>query len=109
MIKDKTLPHRKTSNRNSQILQKWFILGSSHHGSAVKNPTSIHEDVGSIPHVSMSCGVCHRHGSDPTLLWLWRRPAAVSPIRPLAWEFPYAAGVALKSSGSFYCQQWMVW
>ena len=31
------------------------------------------------------------------LLWLWRRPAAVALIRPLAWEHPYAAGVALKS------------
>ena len=26
-----------------------------------------------------------------------RRLAAVAPIRPLAWELPYAAGVALKS------------
>jgi len=34
--------------------------------------------------------------SDPTLLWLWRRPAAAAPIRPLAQELPYAAGVALK-------------
>ena len=31
------------------------------------------------------------------LLWLWHRPVATSPIRPLAWEPPYAAGVALKS------------
>ena len=30
------------------------------------------------------------------LLWLWCRLAAAVPIRPLAWEFPYAAGVALK-------------
>ena len=28
---------------------KKFILGSSHHGSAETNLTSIHEDVGSIP------------------------------------------------------------
>ena len=27
---------------------------------------------------------------------IWCRPAAVAPIRPLAWEPPYAAGVALK-------------
>ena len=26
--------------------------------------------------------------------WLW--PAAVVPIRPLAWELPHALGVALK-------------
>ena len=28
---------------------------------------------------------------------LWRRLAAVAPIRALAWELPYAAGVALRS------------
>ena len=44
----------------------------------------------------MSCGVGHRHGSDVALLWLWCRPAAVAPIRPLVWEPPYAVGVALK-------------
>ena len=42
----------------------------------------------------MSSGKCHRCGSDLTLLWLW--PAAIAPIRHLAWEPPYAAGVALK-------------
>ena len=30
-------------------------------------------------------------------LWLWCRPAAVALIQPLAWELPYAMGVALKS------------
>ena len=30
------------------------------------------------------------------MLWLWYRPAVAAPIRPLAWEFPYAADVALK-------------
>ena len=39
----------------------------------------------------MSCGVGHRCGSDPELLWLWPRPAAIALIRPLAWEPPYAA------------------
>ena len=32
------------------------------------------------------------------LLWLWRRLAAVAPIRPLAWEHPYAMGAALKKA-----------
>ena len=44
----------------------------------------------------MSCGVGCRRGSDPELLWLWPRPEATAPIRPLAWELPCAAGVALK-------------
>ena len=30
------------------------------------------------------------------VLWLWRRPVATAPIRPLAWEAPYDVGVALK-------------
>ena len=44
----------------------------------------------------MSCGIGHRHGSDPELLWLWCRPVATTPIRPLAWEPPHAEGAALK-------------
>ena len=42
----------------------------------------------------MSCGVGCRRGSDPALLWLWRRLVATAPIRPLAWEPPYAKGAA---------------
>ena len=45
----------------------------------------------------MNCGVGCRCGSDPTLLWLWCRPTAIAPIRPLAWELLYAMGVALKN------------
>ena len=46
----------------------------------------------------MSCGVGGKCGSDLVLLWLWRRPAAVAPIQPLAWEPAYAMGVALKNA-----------
>ena len=46
----------------------------------------------------MNCGVGHRHGLDPTLLWLWHRLAAIAPIRSLAWESPYAAVAALKKA-----------
>ncbi len=28
------------------------------------------------------------------MLWLWHRPVATAPIRPLAWEPAYAAGAA---------------
>ena len=45
----------------------------------------------------MSCGVGHRHGPDPMLLWLWCQPAATAPIGHQAWESLYARGVAIKS------------
>ena len=46
----------------------------------------------------MSCGIDHRCGSDPTLLWLWRRPEATALIQPLTWEPPYASGMALEKT-----------
>ena len=45
----------------------------------------------------MSCGVDRRCGSDLMLLWLWGRPIATAPIGSLAWECPYAMGVAPNS------------
>ena len=67
------------------------------------NPTRNHEVAGSIPALAqwvkvpafaVSCGVGHRRGSDPALLWLWRRLAAIALIQPLAWEPPYASRAA---------------
>ena len=54
---------------------KLLAPGSSLHGAAETNLTGIHEDAGSIfgliqwfgSHVAVSCGVGHRHGSDPTV------------------------------------------
>ena len=68
------------------------------------NPTGIHE-VQSLASLNglrtQHChelGVGHRHGSDPTLPWLWHRLAAVAPTGPLAWEPLYDAGAALKKT-----------
>ena len=44
-----------------------------------------------------SCGVGHRRGSDPALLWLWLAAIVCSSIGPLAQEPPYVVGTALKS------------
>ena len=46
----------------------------------------------------MSCGVGRRCSSDLALLWLWRRPVATALIGPLAWEPPYAVGMALEKA-----------
>ena len=45
---------------------------------------------------AVSYGVGSRRGSDPGLLWLWCRLAAIALIQPLAWEPPYATGAAVK-------------
>ena len=44
----------------------------------------------------MNYGIDHRHSSDLALLWLWCKPAATAPIRPLAWEPSHAVCAALK-------------
>ena len=46
----------------------------------------------------MIYGVDHSCSLDLVLLWLWGRPAAIDPIGPLAWEPPYAMGVALEKT-----------
>ena len=46
--------------------------------------------------VTTSCSVGHTHGLDLALLWRQHGPAAAALIQPLAWEFPYAMGVAIK-------------
>ena len=73
---------------------------SSPSGTAEMNLTDIYEDAGLIPApaqcFAMSCGMGQRCSSDPTLLWLWCRPAAIAPIQPLAWEPTYTVGVAPK-------------
>ena len=69
------------------------------------NLASIHEDAGLIPGLAqcvkgsgVASELCCRSqtGFDLVLLWLWCRPAGTAPIQPLAWEPPYAMGVALK-------------
>ena len=46
----------------------------------------------------MSWGIGCRHILDLALLWLSGRPGATAPIRPLAWELPYAMDAVLKKT-----------
>ena len=49
-----------------------------------------------VQSLALLSGAGYSHSSDPTLLWLWCRPAATAPTQSLAWEYLYAAGAALK-------------
>ena len=53
------------------------------------NLTRNHEVAGLIPGLDWWV-------QDLALLWLWYRLAAAAPIRPLAWEPPYAVGMAIN-------------
>ena len=88
---EKCLPEEFTflSFIYSFLLKKKFTR-NSHRGAVETNLTRNHEIAGSIPDLAQRV-------KDPVLLWLWFRPAAMALIWLLAWESPYATGVALKS------------
>ena len=48
----------------------------------------------------MSCGLGCRLNLDPALLLC--RPVSTAPIRPLAWEPPYAVSVAIEKTKEKY-------
>ena len=69
---------------------KKFLPGSSHCGSVIMLPTSVHENEGSIPGLS-------QWANDPAFLWLWHSSAASAQIQSLGWEPPCAVGATLKT------------
>ena len=87
---------------------KISMMGVPDMAQQLANLTSIHEDgvwsMASLSWLRIQCCHdlwCRSHTRLRSwLLWLWCMPASVAPIWPLAWESPYAVGVALKSNNN---------
>ena len=75
----------KKKKKGVPVVAQWLTNPTRNHEVSV-NPWS--HSVGKRSGVAVSCGVGCRCGLDPELLWLWHRPVATAPIRPLAWESP---------------------
>ena len=72
-----------------QKTKKEFFLRVPVVAQWIQNPTNIHENAGSIP------GSAQWVKGSYVAVAVYRLVAAAL-IRPLAWELPYAAGVAIK-------------
>ena len=71
--------------------------------SGLRTQHSVCEDAerSNIAASSVGC----RYGLDLVLLWLWHGIAAAALIQPLAWELPYATGVAQKEKEVLHTQK----
>ena len=75
------------------------IVRSSCCGSEETNLTSIHDEAGLIPGLARGFGIpsCHELWCrSQTWLESCAAVAVPAPVCPLAWDSPYAVGVALK-------------
>ena len=97
LIKLKNLPHKRSGQKRINGVPVVAQRKRIQLGTMKMRVQSLASFRGLRSGVSVSCGAGHRLGSDPAWLWLWCRPVATAPIGPLAWEPPYAVGVALKS------------
>ena len=79
------------SKCSNKILRSDYIHGVPFVTQWLTNPTRNHEVIGLFPGLAQWV-------KDPALLWLWRRLEATAPIRPLAWELPYAAEAAIEKA-----------
>ena len=84
---------------------------SSHCGSAIYEPelVSIRTPVQSLASLSglrfqccYECSIGPRRVLEPRLLWLWCKLAPAALIQTLAWELPYAAGLALRNKQKYW-------
>ena len=91
------MPYKESSKTHGYNLFLWefplWHCGNKSMRMWVRSLSSVGRGSG----IAVSCGVHHRCGSDPELLWLWCRQAAVAPMWHLDWEVPYAVGMALKN------------
>ena len=90
-------PRKNSSKMTEEDFPSWLSGNESDEHPWGRRFDPWPHSAGSRSGIAVSCGVGHRCSSDPALLWLWYRLAALPLIWPLAWEAPYAVSMALKS------------
>ena len=97
-IKQNKKAQIKKENKSLRLEFIWALKFQS--GGSLCGSMGVHEDRGLIPGLAQWVNnLLMPHAvkvTDAAWIQLWCRPAAAAQIQPLAWDLPYAIGVALR-------------
>ena len=75
----------------------------------MRTPVQSLASIGGLRGIALCCGIGHRCGSDPALLWLWCRPEATAPMRPPSLGTSICRGCGPKKTKKKKKSVWRIW